>query len=93
MEKFNLGQIIQTRSIAASAFTNMRFFAEVNKALEDYKKCNWGATCESDCELNDEAVKTGNDRILARYTTSDGDIFICTEYDRSYTTIMFCSEY
>ena len=34
-----------------------------------------------------------SDRILARYSTAEGDIYIITEWDRSYTTFMFCDEY
>lgn len=43
--------------------------------------------------MNDEAIKNGNDRVLAAYETSQGKIYIITEYDRSYTTILFSHEY
>lgn len=93
MENFRLGRIVQTRGIAETSSKNMFFLLAINQALEDYRHCNWGATCASDSKLNDEAVRKGNDRILARYKTNEGDIFICTEWDRSYTTIMYCDEY
>ena len=43
--------------------------------------------------MNDEAIKNGNDRILASYETSKGKIYIITENDRSATTILFTNEY
>ena len=43
--------------------------------------------------MNDEAVRSGNNRILASYETSKGKIYIITEYDRSATTILFADEY
>ena len=49
--------------------------------------------CEEDKQMNDEAIKSGNDRILAAYETSKGNIYIITEHDRSATTILFADEY
>jgi hypothetical protein len=46
-----------------------------------------------DMQSNDDAVKTGNDRILAAYNTSEGKVYIITEWDRSYTTLLFANEY
>lgn len=48
---------------------------------------------EEDKKKNDKAIASGEDRILASYKTSEGQIFIITEWDRSYTTIMFADEY
>ncbi len=47
-------------------------------------------------DQNDAAVKNGNDRILAAYKNSGPKawkIWIITEWDRSYTTILFPDEY
>lgn len=49
--------------------------------------------CEEDKQMNDEAVRSGNNRILASYETSKGKIYIITEHDRSATTILFANEY
>ena len=54
---------------------------------------DWGDMCRSDRELNDSAVKSGNDRILAAYETCEGKIYIITDRDRSYTTILFAADY
>ena len=58
-----------------------------------YKNQDWGNLCEEDKKLNDEAIKTGNGRILAAYETSKGKIYIITESDISATTILFSEEY
>ena len=42
--------------------------------------------------MNDEALEIG-ERIVAKYETCEGDIFIITEWDRSVTTILFTHEY
>ena len=47
-------------------------------------------------DQNDNAVKNGDDRILAAYKNSGPKawkIWIITEWDRSYTTILFPDEY
>lgn len=91
--KFELGQVVQTRTIATEIENNKQFEKEVYTAFEKYIQCDWGDTHAEDKPLNDRAVAENNDRIVAKYKTSLGDIFIITEYDRSYTTIMFANEY
>lgn len=91
--KFDLGQIVQTRGIATEIENDENFAKEIAEAFSKYLQCNWGDTCEEDCEMNNNAVKFNNDRILAKYITTKGNVFIITEYDRSYTTIMFAHEY
>ena len=93
MLKFELGQVVQTRTIANEIENDKQFEKEVAEAFTKYVNCNWGDTHAEDKKLNDNAVKNNDDRIVAKYITSKGDIFIITEYDRSYTTIMFANEY
>lgn len=90
--KFELGTVVMTRGIAG-AVEDEDFFREVRQAFTRYIHGIWGDTCEADSKMNDRAVAYGNDRILASYETSHGKMFISTEYDRSYTTIMFATEY
>ena len=52
-----------------------------------------GEMCEEDKQMNDEAIKNGNDRIFGEYETSQGKIYIITEYDWRHTTILFSNEY
>ncbi len=69
------------------------FADEVQKATMRFLGHDWGELCESDKEINDKALKLGKERIVARYVTSLGAIYIITEADRSATTILFATEY
>lgn len=82
-----------TRGIAEETKESEEFKKEINKALKKYMSCDWGDTCQEDQELNNNAVINENDRIIAKYKTSKGDIFIITEDDRRRTTILFADEY
>ena len=67
---------------------------EVYEALNRYLSGDWGDLPQEDKDMNDTAVKhPGSTRILARYNLLCGDIYIITEWDRSYTTLLFCNEY
>ena len=91
--KFELGKLVMTSSIVELMKINEDFAKGVKLALGKYVQCDWGITCEEDSATNDEAVKNGDDRILAVYPTCKGNIWIITEWDRSVTTILFPSEY
>lgn len=90
--KFELGQVVQTRGIAAARLESEEFADEITRDFLRYVQGDWGDTCAEDSELNNNATKDG-DRIVAKYNTTKGDVFIITEWDRSYTTILFASEY
>ena len=92
MVKFQLGNLYQTRGIAAAIEAQPAFYIEVIEAYQKYIAGNYGDLCEEDIAANEEAIATGG-RILAAYTTSQGRIYIITEADRSATTILFCNEY
>lgn len=66
---------------------------EVVNALCKFLSFDWGDTCEADKRLNDRAVKNGDDRLVAKYKTTHGDIFILTEVGTTTTFIMFAYEY
>ena len=53
---------------------------------------DWGDLCDDDKQMNEDAIRN-NERLLASYVTSGGNIYIITERDRSYTTILLRSEY
>jgi hypothetical protein len=93
MSKFNLGKLVSTRRVADLLADNKQFARDVTIALGKYTNCNWGIICKEDAAMNDDAVKSSNDRIFAKYETSEGAIYIITEWDRSVTTILFPDEY
>lgn len=92
-KKFELGQVVSTSSIAHLMQESRDFATQINKVFHRYQQGDWGELDASDKKLNDDAVESGNDRILAKYETIRGDIYIITEWDRSATTILFTSEY
>ena len=87
-----LGQVVMTRGIRAAA-SDIDFAQIVIGAFANYITQDWGDTCKEDAKMNDDAVKNGDDRIVAKYNHVPGDIFIMTEWDRSATTILLCNEY
>ncbi|AIY43389.1 hypothetical protein LT85_4231 [Collimonas arenae] len=42
--------------------------------------------------MNETAVRAG-ERILSAYVVADEKIYVITEWDRRYTTVMLASEY
>lgn len=84
-----LGQIVITKGIANYVAENYPFYEFILESLRRYRFHDWGDICEEDKRMNDSAVKNNDDRVVARYN----NIYIITEYDRSYTTILFTSEY
>lgn len=90
---WNIGRMVMTRGINEEMSSDEDFEKEVLKAFSRYLKKDWGEMCEEDKQMNDEAVRSGNNRILASYETSKGNIYIITEHDRSATTILFADEY
>ena len=92
MGLFNTGRTVMTRAIAITSSEEPKFAKFV---LDSYRKHiigNWGDLDESDKKANDKALKT-DDRILSAYNMDDRKIYIITEWDRSYTTVMFANEY
>jgi hypothetical protein len=66
----------------------------INPLLARHVTGDWGDLDHEDKKLNDRAVKIGN-RILSSYcvSASAGKVWIITEWDRSYTTVLLPDEY
>lgn len=91
--KFELGQIVVTRGIHNRIADDAKFAKFITESFTRYIRCDWGELCEEDRAMNNLAVKNNDDRILAKYSFNDKDIYIITEWDRSVTTILFTDEY
>ena len=87
------GEIVETQRVAQACRQEPQFIDELHEAFYNYIHNEWGETSEEDKAENDKAIIFEDRRIVAKYKTSKGNIFIITEADRSYTTIMFCDEY
>ena len=55
---------------------------------------DWGDLRDDDRQLNDAALKSGEDRLFSSYqVTPNLKLWIITEWDRSVTTLLLPSEY
>lgn len=95
---FNLGQTVATSGISVTCQEDLVFAQNIRNVFSRYTKQDWGDLTQGDKDLNDQAVKSGEDRILASYwvRNSTGEthkVYIITERDRSVTTILFSEEY
>lgn len=87
--KFELGQVVMTHAVSDTVEKSKLF-----NIIARYQNNDWGDLDLADKKLNDIAVKNNNDRILAKYNIGEDEpIYVITEWDRSYTTILFTSEY
>lgn len=90
--RFSLGQVYMTMGVSNAISEDLRYHYEIQGYLHRYINGDYGDLCEEDLKANEDAIEYEM-RILARYETSKGDIYIITEADRSCTTILFCDEY
>lgn len=103
---FNPGQTVITAHLDAlinepeSDQERAKRHNEVVSAFRRYIACDWGDTHPDDKPLNDASVRAeqagdvdNQVRLVAKYKLSFADIFIITEWDRSYTTMMEVSDY
>ena len=92
MSKFNLGQAVMTRGIANEIEQSKAFAQFVQASFIRHTNGDWGDLGEEDKQANENALEN-EDRIFSAYVKEDWKIYIITEWDRSYTTILFPSEY
>jgi len=96
MQKFKLGQLTMTRGVNDTIADHADFSKFVLASLARYQAGDWGEMDTGDKQSNDDAVRTGEDRIFAAYlypNKKEWKIWIITEWDKSSTTVLFPSEY
>lgn len=94
--KFELGNLVATKSINDKMHKDPVFRAFVIASLGMHVRCDWGDLCDEDKLINEEALSSGQGRLFSSYTSKWGakeKIWIITEWDRSTTTILFPEEY
>ena len=96
---FELGRVVATRAVADLMEENDRFARFVTGCMGRYILYDWGVLHPDDWKMNDDALENEG-RILASYPLPpdvhvDGEdkLWIITEWDRSYTTILFPGDY
>ena len=92
MLRFKTGNFYMTIGIDNAIKQDNNYFKELVKCFEKYLTCDGGDLTEEDIIANERALINGN-RILGAYNTSQGKVYIITEWDRSTTTILFANEY
>jgi len=92
--EFALGQILVTSGVNELGLKNSKFEKFIGESLNRHIHCDWGDLCDEDKEMNNSALKNGDDRLFSKYNfDEDTSIYIITEWDRSATTILFPDEY
>lgn len=88
---FQIGTLVATNEISV-ACQDPSFANGVRNAFHLHTKGDWGNVCNSDKELNNQALVDGT-RLLSAYQVDSQKIWIITEADRSVTTVLFPHEY
>lgn len=92
--KFDLGNVVSTSGVYEMVDKDIKFHQFVAKSFKRHCNGDWGDLDKEDKMANDFALCNGDDRLFSKYNYKDGiSIYIITEWDRSYTTILFPSEY
>ena len=95
---FPLGQLYQTRRIFDATCEHRPFHAFISKCISRHRLGDWGDCRSDDAALNDTALRDGG-RLFSVYHIPQGlyalesKVWIITEHDRSYTTVLFPSDY
>jgi hypothetical protein len=88
--RFPVGRVVATPGALRALQKAEQHPAEF---LDRHVTGDWGEVPDADKQENELSVEHGF-RIISAYTTSAGEkIWIITEADRSYTTILLPSEY
>ena len=90
-QRFSPGQVVVTAGI-----DELVRQGRLNPApyLRRHFHGDWGDLSDNDRQLNDAALKSGEDRLFSSYqVTPDLKLWIITEWDRSVTTLLLPSEY
>lgn len=95
---FPFGQLYQTSRMFDAACEHRPFARFIRRCIFRHLRGDWGDCCHEDRDRNDIALQ-GGDRLFSVYEIPQGlfalesKIWIITEADRSYTTVLFPSEY
>ena len=92
-----LGRIVVSHGVHAEVATEV-----VMDCLRRHRAGDWGSVSEGDRRRNDQALKTGEERILSAFAIDpdlpcegrgSNTLWVITERDRSATTVLYPSEY
>lgn len=91
-------QLFITRQLNEDVAESPEMVLAVRAAVERFNNGDWGDMCQDDIEANNEDLDARIGRVLARYPTPNGDIYINLNFDdpsieSDAALIMYCSEY
>ena len=93
ISEVNVGHILVTKGVINLARKNREFAVFIQNSLEKHRKGNLGNTSDEASRLNTRDLER-NMRLFSSYESKGlPEIWITTEPDRSYSTIMFPDEY
>ena len=90
--RFTPGQVLATSALISALEKQDGDHNVIHSLLARHLQGDWGTVCAEDKRTNEYALKNG-ERILSRYEHGEISIYIITEWDRSYTTIMRVQDY
>lgn len=90
---FDPGRIVATRGVINTVPPQV-----IRTVVSRHLNGDWGDLCEEDKRLNEEALKSGKDRLFSHYRLDDDGgeplrLYVITEADRSLTTVLLPEEY
>lgn len=86
--RFNPGKLMITRN-AKDTLPH----SEVDAAISRHLHGDWGELCDSDRQVNEDALKHGGRLLSVYHTRDDVKFWIITEADYSATTVLLPSDY
>jgi len=90
--EINVGHVLVTKGVANLARENKEFASFVQKSLDRYRKGDWGDMSDEVRRLNTRNLEQSL-RLFSSYESKAfPEIWITTEPDKSYSTIMFPDE-
>ena len=96
-QKFEMGRLVMTTALQNDlneTDTERSWHDELNLFVSRHLFGDFGDMDEEDTASNNRAIETGADRVFSSYTTTKGiKLWIITEWDRSYTTILRPADY
>jgi len=89
--EFELGEIVATPgAIEAMNATG----TNPTHLLDRHVSGDWGDICAEDAKMNNEDLASGEGRLMSVYQLTPAvKVWVMTEWDKSYTTILLPSEY
>lgn len=90
----DLGEVVATKG-AQRLFTGdegVLLTRDIAEYLDRHRCGDWGLVSDDDKQANDNALEYGG-KLLSAYDVNGQRVWILTEWDRSYTTLMLPEEY